>query len=360
MWLKTKWIAWLMASVVLSFTGYTTVAAADAPATGRPLKGYSAIYGELLAQDDGVLTIRSEQTGLELTVQTTADVTVRIIGQSEATLMDLVPGDQVLARGEYTAEGAFLAGAVTRVPTGDHAWGRMTTLEGDSLTLTRANGESVSVVLQPDTLVVRGPFEETWSEVSVNPPLGLPVLAFGDLDGATLQAHTLVVARPAHFLSARALTGVIEALEGDGFTLAVGESGQVEVVTTDQTRYWQAGARVDDVTSFAVGDEVALWGVWSDVDTFTARVVASELSGQFFVGTVEAIEGQELTLSTRWRGSLTLVVNDMTIYRVGWNRGADLADFAPGDVVVVHGALDADGTTVTVEQIVKRAGFGRP
>ncbi len=360
MWHKMRWMVWLVAGVALGLSGYSVVAAAEAVPAGRALKGYSALYGEVLAQDDGALTIRSEHTGLEVTVQTTEDVMVRLVGEPEATLDDLMVGDQVLARGEYTADGAFLAGAITRVPEGDHAWGRMTALDGDSVTLTRANGDAVQVVLQPDTIVVRGPFEETWSEVSVDPPLGLPVLAFGELDGTTLQAHTVVVARPAHFLAGRALTGVIEAIDDDAFTLAVGENGQVQVAVSEQTRYWQAGAMVDDLTSFAVGDEVALWGVWSDVDTFTARLVASDFTGRLFVGTLETIDGNELTLSTRWRGNLTVVVSDATTYRVGWQRNADLSDFAPGDVMVVHGELDADSATVTAEQIAKRAQRLRP
>lgn len=342
----------LLAGGVLFGLVEAASAASEGVWEGRP-----GVRGEITAIDGITLTVVAARG--EVVVVTDEHTLFRVIGDEDPALDDLAVGDTVLTRGMRQEDGSMLAAFVARQPAGDVAGGRVTAVTDDSLTLASRDGETVTVTVNPDTIVALPRRDLTWDEGDPSGQdvvrEGMPLLAFGPATGDGLEAHTLIPRRRGHRPPRPGVTGEITGIDGDTFTVSTPHDVELAVVTDADTRFRVPGVEEPDLTDFAVGDAVVVRGHRTEDGDVLARMVVIRPPGRGAIGTITSIDGTEFFLMNRTGLRLTVATTEETNFRVGTNGGATLDEFAPGDRVFVFGEMGDDDATLLATHVAKRA-----
>jgi endonuclease YncB( thermonuclease family) len=137
-------------------------------------------------------------------------------------------------------------------------------------------------------------------------------------------------------------------LQGDTLTVLVNE----------ETRYRMADVENPTLADFAADDEVLVVGQEDEEGTLTARLVnavpENRPQGRPAAGEITAIDGNEISLTLLRGQDITVLTGEETIFRVGDNNEATLADFAAGDKVAVFGARNEEAGTFLASHVMKR------
>lgn len=153
--------------------------------------------GEVTAIGDSSLTLETPN-GDSLTVNVSDETVVRLVeSQSDGSLSDIEVGDNVRVRGQRNDDGSVDAVAIMVAPEGDMVGGRVTAVDGSTITVTGRDGETATITTSDSTVFRLGPDGETGSISDVTTDSG--VQAFGELqEDGSLAARLLFVGRPGH------------------------------------------------------------------------------------------------------------------------------------------------------------------
>jgi len=152
----------------------------------------------------------------------------------------------------------------------------------------------------------------------------------------------------------RALVGRVLAVEEDALLLRT-RQGEVQVLTTPETRFWVRGVEQPTLNDVQVGSLVLVRGQRDEEGNLVARLVAvipprlvrriARSRGIRGIGRVIAIEGDTLLLQTR-RGEVRVLTTAETRFRVRGVEQPTLNDVQVGDIVLVLGHHDEEGNLV--------------
>lgn len=168
----------------------------EGPCGGRRGPGAG---GEVTAVSDSSLTLTTPK-GDSVTVNVSEDTVVRLVeSQSDGSLSDIKVGSHVMVRGQRNDDGSVEAKAIMVAPEGDMAGGRVTAVDGSTITVQGRDGETATILTDDSTIFRLGPGGETGSITDVTTETG--VHAFGDLqEDGSLKARLVFVGRggPGH------------------------------------------------------------------------------------------------------------------------------------------------------------------
>ena len=149
--------------------------------------------------------------------------------------------------------------------------------------------------------------------------------------------------------------GEITALNGTSITIA-GRDGTTYVVDASAATFMKDGAKAQ-LSSFAVGDNAHVLGTIDGTNVKADKVMGGMKGGKGgpgrhgrghgVMGTVSAVNGSTITVSSKDGTSYTVEAGSATVKRIV--DGA-LADVLVGDRIGVHGTVS--GATVTAQQIM--------
>lgn len=111
----------------------------------------NGLGGEVTAVSDTSLTV---QTPKDESVTVTVDDDTRVMlaeSQSEGSLSDVTVGIEVLVRGEKNEAGSITAAVVVVAPAGDRAGGRVTGVEGQTISVENPKEGEATIVVDENT-----------------------------------------------------------------------------------------------------------------------------------------------------------------------------------------------------------------
>jgi hypothetical protein len=232
--------------------------------------------GEVIAVGESSLTILTRD---DETIEVNAGDETKVWlfeSQSEGSLSDIEIGNMVGIRGRKTEDGTVEALGIVVLPVGDKAGGKVTAVDGETISVEDFQGEATTIVTGADTQFRLG--RETGSLADVTE--GKLVVAFGETQDDGALAARLVIIREAgeHGPGPRQgfRAGEVTGIDGTTFTLnSFRGGGEVTVLTDDSTQYH---TRDDEEVSFEeikVGGKVMVKGepVEGQEDTVQAEVV---------------------------------------------------------------------------------------
>ena len=152
--------------------------------------------GEVTAIGDSSLTLATPN-GDSLTVNVSDETVVRLVeSQSDGSLSDIEVGDHIRVAGQRNDDGSVEAQAIMVAPDGDMAGGRVTAVDGNTITVQNRDDETTTIITSDSTEFRLGPDGETGSIADVTTDTG--VRAFGELqEDGSLNAR-LVFVGPGH------------------------------------------------------------------------------------------------------------------------------------------------------------------
>ncbi len=287
--MKRKVLAGLL--VGLMAFGVVGFAHADSPAamTEARVKNSpgATIKGEITAIDGDALTVQTEQRGAT-TVQITGRTRFRAKGDPNFTLADLKVGDVIAAQGRFTGDKTLEARRVILVPAdlADTARGKVTAIDGGTITIEDKDGSAIEVVTSEDTKFrVKGVEDATLADVKVDMLLG----AAGRFDAS------------GSLIAGQVLAGPMPERKGQGGPIQGGEVSEVNggeividyidgsslTVTTDATtlviQRGNDGPATGSLSDVTAGSRIVVMGTpSSDGSRIAARVILVGLdkSGQ--------------------------------------------------------------------------------
>lgn len=170
-----------------------------------------------------------------------------------------------------------------------------------------------------------------------------------------LAAVGTVAAAPAEIVVRDAVMGDVKSISGTVFTVTTPERGDVQVQTTDQTRYRAKDNPNFSLADLQVGDRVAVQGRWQDgkLQANVVGLIPAELRDKA-LGQVQSIAGGTIALTKPDGSTLNVATTTVTKYHARGIENPSLADIKAGDIVIVVGQLN--GSTLTAAQI----GFQTP
>lgn len=275
-------------------------------------------------------------------VVTNANTVFRIPGVKDPGIDDLQVGQHVLVKGQQSGQGNLIADLVAVLPRDAHlVRGIVTGIEGSTIVL--RTGQGTLNVLTDESTVFRIPGVEDSGIDDIH--LGDGVLAAGRLDDQGNLLAAAVAVRPQAF-QRFTVRGKVTRI--DGPTLLVeSPHGEQRIFTTDETRYRIPGVEdpgLDDIQLgeliVAAGDQKGQEGI------FEAKLIAvvphrlREL--EQVRGRVAAIQDTTLTLDTD-QGSITILSDEHTRYRIPGVEDPGLDDIQVGDFVLAVVQRDASG-----------------
>lgn len=342
-------------SLVMIFAVFGSAAAQEAQ---RPLRNRGVLRGEISAIDGSAIILELPQRSVQII--TDDETYFHIIGQETAALTDFNVGDTILARGRRLEDGMMRASVILMQPEGDRVLGRVTAVDEYSLLVNGRDQQKITITVNADTIVAMIGQELTWDGNPAGSDSlheGAIVTAFGTVgsDGSSLDAHTLVTQRPQR---PHGVAGTIDSIADDSFTITTLRDKVVTVLVNDETRYWMLNVANPSLADFTVGDEVVIAGQPGEEDTFNARIVAAvpenRPHGRPVAGEILAINGAEISLTLLRGQTITVITNPDTIFRVGRDNEAMLADYTSGDKVVVFGTRGEEEGTLLATHVMKR------
>jgi Domain of unknown function (DUF5666) len=137
--------------------------------------------------------------------------------------------------------------------------------------------------------------------------------------------------------------GDVKSISGTAFTLTTLERGDVQVQTTDRTRYRAKDNATFSLADLKVGDRVAVQGRWQDgkLQANVVGLIPAKLRDKA-LGQVQSISGSTIAITKPDGSSLNVATNAETKFHAKGIQNPALADIKIGAVVVVTGKLAGD------------------
>ena len=252
------------------------------PPLGRGERRGTLIEGEVTAIEGATLTVATQHRG-EISVQTDADTKFRARDNADFSLADIQVGDTIAAKGRFIDESTLAARVVMRVPAelADKAHGKVTAIEGDTITVEDKDGNVTHIVTSADTRFhLKGNPDASIEDIVVGMSLG----AAGQFDAnGALIAKRVMAGEPREPHRRESLKGgplaggkVAEVNGGafvinypDGSTLTVATDASTLVITRGEE-----GPALGSLSDVSEGTRIFAIGVLSeDGSSLAARVI---------------------------------------------------------------------------------------
>jgi hypothetical protein len=181
------------------------------------------------------------------------------------------------------------------------------------------------------------------------------IVVVGLLGTVGTAAAAPATVAPAAIGGRDAVLGDVKSISGTTFTVASPERGDVQVQTTDRTRYRAKDNPNFSLTDLTVGDRVVVQGRWQDgqLQASIVGLIPAELRDKA-MGQVQSISGSTIALARPDGSALNVATTPATKYHAKGIANPSLADIKVGDIVVAVGQLN--GSTLTAAQV----GFQTP
>ena len=257
-------------------------------------------------------------------------------GATILTAASLVVGDRVNVDVYTTAPMTALRIGILQATLA----GRVTVVNGNSITIVTGKGFSRAITVSATTTYVEGGNPATLANVTV----GSVIIAQGliDADLTTLDATKIFIREAGHAITYR---GVISAVTTTSVTVNRND-GKTTTFTITPSTIITDGATSMTVPSLAVGDTVDVRVNSTDPTTaLRINIVQARLAGR-----VSAVSGNLITITGGQGFARTVQVSDATTYTEGGNP-ATLADVTVGSVIVAVGTIDADLTMLDATSV---------
>lgn len=165
----------------------------------------------------------------------------------------------------------------------------------------------------------------------------------------------IAAAAPAEAPRTDTVIGDVKSINGAVFALTTKERGDVQIQTTDRTRFRAKDNANFNLSNLKVGDRVTVQGRWQDakLQANVVVLIPANLRDKA-LGQVQSIAGSTLAIVKAEGGMLNVVTTAETKFHAKGLQNPTLADIKVGDIVVVVGQLN--GTTLTASQV----GFHTP
>ena len=297
------------------------------------------VRGEVAAVAGQALAIKAGP-GLVLIV-TGPETHLRVPGVDDPALEDIGVGDHVVAlgRGKNWVLRAQIVSTIDPEAELGRVGGQVTAIDGHEITLNTLSG---------DTAVVRTDAETVFHIPGVEEP-GLDDIAVGNLvavggvqnEDGSWQA--ILVAVPREMDRRLRLAGEVTAIEGATLTLETRGDREPTLLTDDETVFRIPGIEEAGLDDIQVGDRVLVAAETRDGELYAAQVAVPPEGMERVAGEVAGIEGETLTLETP-RGTVEVLTDGDTVFRVPDVEGATLVDLEPGDGVVCAGRWEDPAT----------------
>jgi riboflavin synthase alpha subunit len=265
--MRIKAVAGLLV-IALLITGVGVAVAAPATAP----RG-NALVGDVTAINGNTLTVQTLQRG-QFQVQTDAQTQFVTKDNATITLSDIKVGNRIMARGSWSGN-VLQAQLIALAPADlrDLVAGRVASINGSTLVVTRRDGSNVNVVTSADTRF-RSP--DSLTPALANIKVGDAVEAAGVLNGDTLTAGQ-VNFRTLRKPNSPITLGQINTIEGNSLTLKLPFGETLTVNTTATTlvvERGQGGAQVGSLSDLTASEGVMVIGTRSeDGGSITALVI---------------------------------------------------------------------------------------
>jgi RNase P/RNase MRP subunit p29 len=312
------------------------------------------VAGTLVGIDGDILTIETKG-GRLITVHVDGETEYRIRGVENPDLDDLELEMRVIVRGTLNPDGSLQAqviGAEEAGPRLARLRGEIIGIEGNTLTI---RAERREIVVQTDDATefrIHGVEDPTVADLGI----GDKVASEGVIQEDGTAYATLVIVLPD---DAARLTGKVTDIE-DATLVVQTVGGTVNVLTDADTVFRVPGVEEPGLDDVEVGDRVVAGGSWESESSFHAAgigVVGGRQPGARGAvrGRVISVGEESLVVGTA-RGSLTVLVDEMTQFRVPDVENAGLGDIGEGAGVGVLGTWNEDGT---LQAVVVKVGGGQ-
>lgn len=268
--MKTKWLVSLLVVVMLMVSvGVATAAPAEA---NRP----NVVTGEVKTISGATLTIERGQGPL-LPVVTDAQTRFHARNNEAITLADIKVGDHITARGQWQ-NGQLLARDIVLLP--DRMGGRVQSINGTTLVITKLDGSAANIATNADTQFrSKDNPNAKLSDIKV----GDMVEAVGELNGDTLTAARVNFHTPIAKTGPFAL-GKITAVNASSLTLNTGFGATLTVNVSSGTFIVKRdgqGGQVIQLSDLTVGENVLVIGVHSsDGSSMDAKTIVAGKGAQ--------------------------------------------------------------------------------
>jgi hypothetical protein len=218
--------------------------------------------------------------------------------------------------------------------------GTVASLSGSSITLTGSKGVTYAVDATNAKFIRRYGAAMQLSDVQT----GDALLVTGVVSGTSVAAKTVrdqsLQAHNGTFI------GTVSAVNGTSFTLQSKARGSQTINTTSSTVF-KKGTVSSGLSDIAVGQTVTVSGVWDRTNSnITATRVTIKVSSLNFVGTLNSVSGDTLTVTT---ASSTTYSVDATNARVTYKGGrkGSLSILQTGDSLNIYGKAVSGSSSVT-------------
>jgi exosome complex RNA-binding protein Csl4 len=279
-------------------------------------------------------------------VLTDEETVFRVRGIENPTIKDVNVGDIVAGRIEKGEDGTFLAKLVAVIPPGAikrRGLGKVTAVGKDSITIKRRNGESVTVHVNDETLFrIRGVENPGLEDIQVGDIVAGKALKQED---DTLLAKLIIVVPPKEE-RVRGL-GRVTAVGEDSLTVERHNGESVTIYVDDETLFRIRGIEDPGLEDIQVGDIVAGKVVKQEEGTLLAKliiVVPPKEERVRGLGKVTAVGEDSLTVERRNGESVTLYVDDETLFRIRGIENPTIEDVQVGDLLAGTALRQEDGT----------------
>lgn len=179
----------LVIGLLLALVVISGASLAYAASEGRgPGGARGGAGGEVTAVGDSSLTVEN-RNGESITVNVTDETVVNLVETGgQGSLSDIEVGDNVRVRGSRNDDGSVDARGIALLPDGDSVGGRVTSVDGSTITV--ENRDSSATIIVSDSTTFRNQ-DETLSLSDVTEDAH--VRAFGDLQGDDSLSAQLVL-----------------------------------------------------------------------------------------------------------------------------------------------------------------------
>jgi len=218
--------------------------------------------------------------------------------------------------------------------------GTVASVSGNSITLTGSKGVSYTVDATNAKLIRRFGAAMQLSDVQT----GDALLVTGVVSGTSVAAKTIrdqsLQAHNGTFI------GTVSAVNGTSFTLQSKERGSQTINTTSSTIF-KTGTASSGLSDIAVGQTVTVSGVWDRTNSnVTATRVTIKISSLNFVGTLNSVSGDTLTVTTASSTTYSVDATNAKVTYKGGRKGS-LSILQTGDSLNIYGKAVSGSTSVT-------------
>ena len=303
---------------------------------GHHDQGPSADFagGVITALGTNSITVKDRHG--DTTTFTTTSATTYFEGKTAATVTDLAVNEEVGLELTSTSPQT-----VTKVEIRlDRFVGAVTTVSGNTITISGRHGTTLNVLVSPTTTYTSGGAASSFAAVvvgSVICAVGLPDATAGTLDASTVNI------RAPHLQTFAG--GVITALGTNSITVKDRHGDTTTFTTTSATTYFE-GKTAATVTDLAVNEEVGL----ELTSTSPQTVTKVEIRLDRFVGAVTTVSGNTITISGRHGTTLNVLVSPTTTYTSG-GAASSFAAVVVGSVICAVGLPDATAGTLDASTV---------